>query len=193
MENARSWWHTLTLVSISSLLSTKDWLVKKKNGCLEEKYPDNYRLITCLSLMWKNLTAQIREEIYYSLVNCGQFPAKQKGCHKGTRRTRDLLHIDQVQCSGMISSRKAKQDKILLWHGLTTKRPTIWLHEAGLLTVSICIRYLTKLLSSSRKLWKTGSGIDSMRNSFSWGENPEMYLPGRCIITITVCNGNYAS
>ena len=26
--------------------------------------PSNYRLITCLPVMWKILTAQIREEVY---------------------------------------------------------------------------------------------------------------------------------
>ena len=57
--------------------------------------PSNYRLITCLPLMWKILTVQIREEIYYSLLCCRLFPKEQKGYHKGTRRTDDLQYIDQ--------------------------------------------------------------------------------------------------
>ncbi len=36
--------------------------------------PNNYRPITCLLMMWKILTAQIREEIYYSLKSRGLFP-----------------------------------------------------------------------------------------------------------------------
>ena len=45
-------------------------------------------------MMWKILTAQIRE-IYYSLINRGIFPEEQKGCHKGARDTGELPYIDQ--------------------------------------------------------------------------------------------------
>ena len=45
--------------------------------------------------MWKILTAQIREEIYDSLMSRGLFPEEQKGCRKGSRRTGELLYIDQ--------------------------------------------------------------------------------------------------
>ena len=46
-------------------------------------------------MMWKILTAQIREKIYYSLTSCGLFPDEQKGCCKGSRGTAELLFIDQ--------------------------------------------------------------------------------------------------
>ena len=36
--------------------------------------PCNYRPIMCLPMMWKRLTVQIREEIYYSLMSRGLFP-----------------------------------------------------------------------------------------------------------------------
>ena len=52
----------------------------------------SYRLITCLS---KILTAQIREEIYYSLTSRGLFPEEQKGCRKESKSTAGLLYIDQ--------------------------------------------------------------------------------------------------
>ena len=45
--------------------------------------------------MWKILTAQIREEIYYSLTSRGMFPEEQKGCCKGSIGTAELLYIDQ--------------------------------------------------------------------------------------------------
>ena len=45
--------------------------------------------------MWKILTAQIREEIYYSLKSHGLFSDEQKGCCKGSRGTAELLYIDQ--------------------------------------------------------------------------------------------------
>ena len=57
--------------------------------------PNNYRPITCLPMMWKIFAAQIIEEIYYSLISCGLSPNEQKGCCKGSRRTAELLYIDQ--------------------------------------------------------------------------------------------------
>ena len=57
--------------------------------------PNNYRLITCLPIMWKILTAQIREKIYCSLISCGLFPNEQKGCQKGSRGTAEVLYIDK--------------------------------------------------------------------------------------------------
>ena len=46
-------------------------------------------------MMWKILTAQIREEIYYSVISRGLFPDEQKGCRKGSRGTTELFYIDQ--------------------------------------------------------------------------------------------------
>ena len=46
-------------------------------------------------MMWKISTAQIREEIYYSLTSHILFPYEQKGCIKGSRGTAKLLYIDQ--------------------------------------------------------------------------------------------------
>ena len=46
-------------------------------------------------MMWKLLTAQIKEKIYYSLTSRGLFPDEQKGCRKGSRGTAELLYIDQ--------------------------------------------------------------------------------------------------
>ena len=46
-------------------------------------------------MIWKILTTQIREKIYYSLTSRGLFPDEQKGCHKRPRGTAKLLYIDQ--------------------------------------------------------------------------------------------------
>ena len=47
------------------------------------------------TMMWKILTEQIREEIYYSLTSRGLFPEEQRGCCKGSRGTPEVLYIDQ--------------------------------------------------------------------------------------------------
>ena len=49
----------------------------------------------CLPMMWKILTSQIKEEIYFLFEGCGLFHEEQKGCSKKTRGTDDLLYIDQ--------------------------------------------------------------------------------------------------
>ena len=56
--------------------------------------------------MWKILTAQIKEEIYYSLTSRGFFPEEQKGCRKGFRGTAEFLYIDQHILNGSKARRK---------------------------------------------------------------------------------------
>ena len=77
-----------------------DWMTKGKTTLIQKDTnkgtaPNNYRPISCLPMIWKIFTAQIKEKIYYSLTNRGLFPDKQKGCRKGSRGTADLLYIDQ--------------------------------------------------------------------------------------------------
>ena len=77
-----------------------DWMTKGKTTFIQKDTskgtaPNNYRPITCLTMMWKILTAQIREEIYYSLTSRGLFPEEQKEYRNGSRRTAALLYIDQ--------------------------------------------------------------------------------------------------
>ena len=62
---------------------------------LKEPALNNYRPIRCQLMIWKILTAQIREKIYISLISCGIFPEEQKGCRKRTRGTEELVYIDQ--------------------------------------------------------------------------------------------------
>ena len=56
---------------------------------------NNYRPITCLPIMWIIVTAQIKEQIYYSLISRGISPDEQKGCCKRSRDRGKLLYIDQ--------------------------------------------------------------------------------------------------
>ena len=46
--------------------------------------------------MSKIIRAQIREEIYDSLLSCRLFPEEQKRCHQETRGIGYLLYIDQL-------------------------------------------------------------------------------------------------
>ena len=77
-----------------------EWMTKGRTTLIQKDLnkgtaTNNYRPITCLQMMWKILTAQIREEIYHSLTSRGLFPDEQKGCCKGSRGIAELLYIDQ--------------------------------------------------------------------------------------------------
>ena len=109
------WWNTWILVQESHLhprqTSTRmnrclqyaqvpDWITKGKITLIQKDpskgtAQNKYRPITCLPMTWKILTAQIREEMYYSLISYGLFPHEQKGCCKGSSGTADLLYIDK--------------------------------------------------------------------------------------------------
>ena len=77
-----------------------EWMTKRRITSIQKNpnkgtAPNNYRPITRLPMMLKILTAQVREEIYYSLTSRGLFPDEQTGCCKGSRCTAELLYIDQ--------------------------------------------------------------------------------------------------
>ena len=74
--------------------------------------PNNYRPITCLLMVLKKLTAQIKEEIYYSLTSHGLFPEEQKGCRKGSRDAAELLYIDQHILS---ESKVGRKNLAMVW------------------------------------------------------------------------------
>ena len=116
MENARPRWHTWILVQKNSSPSMTrlaiemnrclqdadipEWMAKRKTTMIQKDPSNgppqnNYRIITCLPMMGKILTAQIREEIYDSLPSHGLCPEEQKGFRKGSRGTGELLNIDQ--------------------------------------------------------------------------------------------------
>ena len=62
--------------------------------------------------MWKISTAQIREEIYYSLTSRRLFLDEQKECRKGSRGTAELLYIDQHILN---ESRNRRKNLAMAW------------------------------------------------------------------------------
>ena len=74
------------------------------HGCivLSQKDPrkgnavENYRLVTCLPLIWKFLTGVIPEEMYDYLEQEKLLPKEQKGCRRGSHGTKDQLLIDKT-------------------------------------------------------------------------------------------------
>ena len=77
-----------------------NWMTKGKTTLIQKDpnkgtAPNNYRPITCLPIIRKIQTAQMREKIYYLLKSRGLLPEELKGCCKGSRGTAELLYIDQ--------------------------------------------------------------------------------------------------
>ena len=77
-----------------------EWMTKGRTTLIQknankETALNNYRPITCIPMMWKILTARIREDICYLLTNCSLFPEEQKECCKASRGTAELLYTDQ--------------------------------------------------------------------------------------------------
>ena len=77
-----------------------EWMAKGKTTWIQNDpnkgtVPNNYRPITYLQMMWKKLTAQVKEELYYSIISRRKFPGEQKGCCKGFRSTAELIYIEQ--------------------------------------------------------------------------------------------------
>ena len=68
--------------------------------------------------MWKILTAQIREKIYYSLISRGLFPDEPKGCREGSRGTAELLYIDQQLLN---ESKNRRKNLTMVW--IDNKKP----------------------------------------------------------------------
>lgn len=57
---------------------------------------DNYRPISCLSLMWKLMTGIISETVYMFLDENEILPEEQKGCKRSSRGTKDQLLVDKT-------------------------------------------------------------------------------------------------
>ena len=92
-----------------------DWVTKGKTTLIQKDpskgtAPNNYRPITCLPMMWKILTAQKREKMYYSLISRGLFPNGQKGYRKGSGGTEELLYIDKH-----IESKNRRKNLAMAW------------------------------------------------------------------------------
>ena len=124
MENTRPWWNTWFLVQEIHLHSrqastrneqmttkgTRTIMDDQRKDPSKGTNPNNYRPITCLPMMWQIFTAQIREEIYYSLTNRGLFPEEQKGCCKVSRGTEELLFVEQH----ILNERKTRRKNLAM-------------------------------------------------------------------------------
>ena len=128
----------------------KTTLIKKdpKKGTA----PNNYRPITCLPMIWKILTAQIREEIYYSLTSYGLFPDEQKGCCKGSRGTAELLYIDQHILNESRTRRKNLAMSLIDYKKAYDMVPHSWIINS--LTIYKISHEVINFIAKTMKTWR---------------------------------------
>ena len=147
--------------------------------------PKYYRSMTCLPMMCKILIAQIWKGIYYSLISRRLFPKEQKGYHKATSGSGNLLHIDQHILKESKTKRKNKAIAMIDHKKAYDMVPWSWIIN--------CLKMYKVADNVKRKPRKTGNWIDSRRKKLNWGENPERNLPGKCTLSITICNSDDAT
>ena len=161
------------------MIYEKTILIQKdpQNGTITS----NYRPITCQLMMWKILTAPIREEVYDLLICRGLFPVEETGCYT---ETGELLYID--------THKESNTRKNVAMTLFDNKR--LWNSPAKLdsrLSENIQdIRQSHKI--HPRSLEKQVSCIGRRKNNCR-SKNPEWYFQGRYAFAITICNNNNAT
>ena len=165
-----------------------EWMTKRKTTLIQKDpskgtATNNYRPITYVPKMRKKLTAQIKEEIYYSIISRGLFSEHQKVWRKGARSTAELLYIDQHILNESNIGRKN-----LAMAGINYKK--VMISPAKLdnkLPQNVQnIKWSHKLYRENRKNLKRG--IDCSRKKLSWSKEPKRYFSTRCTITVTIHN-----
>ena len=168
------------------------------NKCLEETYvfesiskvkttaiktdsqkgtaPSNYRLITCLPTMCKIRKLQIREEIHNALLSHSLFFCRTKRMPLAKKRNRWSTFIWSTH---------------LQWDQNETERCSVdnYKNTWDMVPHSLIIDCL-KIYKISDKIKVHHGNRENLesRTESSWGENSERYIPGRCAVTIIICN-----
>ena len=143
----------------------------------------------CLSVIWKILTAQTREEIYDSLISRWLYPEKWKGCHKWSRGTRGLLYIDQL-----IFNKSKSRCKNLAMVWIDYKQAYDPVPQSWKIN---CLQMFKRYQMKSNFIEKKHENLESVLTAggkkLSWSKDPKRYIPRIFIIIITINYCDYAS
>ena len=167
-----------------------EWMTKGKTTLIQINAQNgavlnNYRPITCLLMLRKILKAQIRVEIYDSLINRELLPEEQKRCCKWTGETGENYYA-LINTSSIRGKRDGKYSYGVDWQqkGLRYSPPNLDNTPSQNVLV---IKFIEKNHEN------LDSGIDGRRKKLNWGKSPERYIPRRCTITIIICNNHNAT
>ena len=178
-----------------------EWVTKGKTTLIQ-KYSlkgttsNNYKPIKCLLMMWKILTAQIREEVYYSLISHGIFPEEQKGYRKRTRGKGGLLYIDHIYFTGGL----LYIDQYILNESKTRRKnlPMAWIDYKKACDivpqnwVLHCLKMykipdqVVQFIEKAMKTWRVEmiARSKSRRQKLCRSKDPKRHIPWRCTVTI---------
>ena len=152
-----------------------------QNDLSKRTAPNNYRPITCLPMMWKIFTAQIREYIYYPLTSRNLFLDEQIGYCKGIRGTAELLYKDQH----ILNESKTKISS----YGLDWLQKGLWYGFAKLGNkLPQNVQIFRWSLTLSRKLWKPGEWNWQQEEEAKLKRRSKEVFSRRCSITVTIHN-----
>ncbi|CAK1593322.1 unnamed protein product [Parnassius mnemosyne] len=149
------------------LLTTGITHLLYKNGNTTE--PKNYRPITCLSTVYKLITAILNNKIYKHLENNNILSTAQNGCRKGSRGCKELLLIDTAICRQVFRNRKNMSAAWVDYKKAYDSVPHSWLKrvlEIYKIDDKIC-KFLSKLMGQWNTIlnlpgkWQSSS-IDSI-------------------------------
>ena len=146
--------------------------------------PNTFWPITYLPMMWKILTTQIREEIYYSLTSHGLFPSEQKGCCKGSSGTAELLCIDQHILN---ESRNRGKNLAMAW--IDYKMANDMVLQSWIINCLKMYKISYEVINFiEKKHEKLESWNNSRRKKPGRRKEPKRYFPWRCTVTPTIYN-----
>ena len=163
--------------------------VTKRNTTLIQKgtTPNNYRPITCLPMMWKILTAQIREEIYDLPTSSRLFTRGTESMPWNRATLHWSTHLQREQDEMEKSSYSLDWLQKGIWYGLTKLDNKLSSNVQD-------IRWSHKLhLISWENHENLESGIDIRRKKLGVSKDPNRYISRRCTIIITICNSEDAT
>ena len=167
-----------------------EWMTKGKTTFIQKDpskgtAPNNYRPITCLPMMWKILTAEIREKIYYSLTSRGLFPDKQKGCRKGSSRI--TIHRSTHPKWEQDKTEKSSYGLAWLQEGIWYAPQSWILHCLKMYKISHeVINFIEQTMKTRRVNWQ-------QEEEHIWNKDSKKYLPRRCTIALTIHNSHDAT
>lgn len=133
------------------------WLAKGKTllvpKSVETKNPKNYRPITCLNVIYKNLTSVIAARITKHSQQNGIIPIEQKGCCAGSRGCKDQLLLSQAITEESTKNKKSLYQAWIDYRKAFDSIPHTWLIKACELAGvhQIIINFCKELM----KTWKT--------------------------------------
>jgi hypothetical protein len=132
------------------LMKGKTYMIFKKGN---KQKPENYRPITCLSTLYKIITAILSNKIYQHIIKNNILAEEQKGCKRGAKGCKEELIIDQVICKIAKCKKRNLSAAWVDYIKAFDSTPHSWLLEV--LNLYKIHPAIIQMLSNCMKKWST--------------------------------------